>query len=101
MDDPRKIIIEPVITEKSTDMIEQENRYGVPKNAYSFKVARGATKPEIREAIQAIFGVRVKSVNTLWRRGKRRRSRYGKETHTPDWKKAIVTLQEGDRIELY
>ncbi len=101
MDDPRKVIIEPVITEKSTETIEEENAQGIPRNAYTFKVVRQATKPEIREAVEAIFGVRVTSVNTMWQRGKPRRTRQGKTTRTPDWKKAIVKLQQGDRIELY
>jgi len=101
MDDPRKIILKPVITEKSTDRIEQLNPHGEPKNAYTFHVARTATKPEIREAVEAIFGVHVRSINTIWQRGKARRTRRGRATHTADWKKAIVTLRQGDKIELY
>jgi len=101
MDDPRKILIEPLITEKSTHLIERTNKAGVPQNAYSFKVDRRATKPEIRQAVEAIFGVKVTRVRTLWRRGKLRRTRRGGVTHQTDWKKAIVTLREGHKIELY
>jgi large subunit ribosomal protein L23 len=97
MDDPRKVILLPVITEKSTQLIEAETSKGEPLNAYTFKVARGASKPEIRQAVEAIFNVKVKSVNTLYRRSKLRR---GGRARTSEWKKAIVTLREGHRIEL-
>ena len=100
MDDPRKVILLPVITEKSTQLVEAEKQNGEPQNAYTFKVARGASKPEIRQAIEAIFNVKVKSVNTLYRRSKLRRTRRGGAARTSEWKKAIVTLREGHRIEL-
>ena len=101
MDDPRKIILRPIITEKSTRLIEREAAGGEPQNAYSFKVHRAATKPEIRQAVEAIFGVKVRAVKTLWRRGKIRRTRRGGVTRQTDWKKAIVTLRAGNKIELY
>lgn len=101
MDDPRKIILRPIITEKSTRLIERVTAGGEPQNAYSFKVHRGATKPEIRQAVEAIFGVKVRAVKTLWRRGKIRRTRRGGVTHQTDWKKAVVTLRAGHKIELY
>lgn len=101
MDDPRKIILRPIITEKSTQLIERQNPSGEPQNAYSFKVHRRATKPEIRQAVEAIFGVKVRAVKTLWRRGKIRRTRRGGVTRQTDWKKAIVTLRAGHKIELY
>jgi large subunit ribosomal protein L23 len=101
MNDPRKVIIEPVVTEKSTELIERPNKQGEPENAYTFKVAKKARKPEIGQAVEAIFNVKVKSVRTLWRRGKVRRGRRGGTSHTPDWKKAVVTLQPGHRIELH
>jgi large subunit ribosomal protein L23 len=101
MPDPRQIILRPVVTEKSTDLIETVNRNGVPQNAYTFKVDRRATKPEIREAVEALFNVRVRSVNTIWQRGKIRRTRRGGVTHLPDWKKAVVTLVQGHKIELH
>lgn len=100
MDDPRKVILLPVITEKSTQLAEDENEKGEPRNAYTFKVARRATKPEIRQAVEAIFNVKVKSVNTLYRRSKLRRTRRGGRTRTSEWKKAIVTLRQGHKIEL-
>jgi len=99
--DPRQVIVEPVITEKSTELIERVNKNGVPQNTYSFRVDRRATKTEIRQAVEAIFNVKVRSVNTLWRRGKVRRTRRGGVTRLPDWKKAMVTLREGHRIELH
>ena len=100
MDDPRKVILLPVITEKSTQLMEDETPKGRPLNQYTFKVDRRATKIEVRQAVEAIFNVRVKSVNTLWRRSKQRRTRRGGRTQTSQWKKAIVTLQEGHKIEL-
>ena len=100
MDDPRKVILLPVITEKSTELSEGENKKGEPRNAYTFKVARRASKPEIRQAVEAIFNVKVKSVNTLYRRSKLRRTRRGGQTRTSEWKKAIVTLRQGQKIEL-
>jgi large subunit ribosomal protein L23 len=99
--DPRKIILRPLITEKSTERIERLTPKGVPQNAYTFQVDRRAKKPEIREAVEAIFNVRVVSVNTQWQRGKIRRTRRGGVTHLPDWKKAVVTLRQGHKIELY
>jgi large subunit ribosomal protein L23 len=94
MKDPRDIIIEPVVSEKSYGLLEQ--------NVYTFKVHPSATKPEIHDAIQSIFNVRVVKVNTLNRKGKRKRNRrswtYGKRADT---KRAIVTLREGDRIDLF
>jgi large subunit ribosomal protein L23 len=101
MDDPRKVILKPLVTEKSTELIERTNKKGEPQNAYSFHVARAARKPEIRQAVEAIFGVKVRAVKTLWQRGKSRRTRRGGTRRTPDWKKAIVTLAEGQRIELF
>ncbi|MGQ9549447.1 MAG: 50S ribosomal protein L23 [Roseiflexus sp.] len=89
---PHQIIRRPLITEKNTNLM----RF----NKYSFEVDRNATKPQIRRAIEEIFNVRVTAVHTMNVRGKlRRRGRqYG---YTADWKKAIVTLAEGDRIDLF
>ena len=99
MDDPRKIILLPVVTEKSTHLSERVNSKGEPQNAYTFHVERHATKIEIRQAVEAIFNVKVCAVRTLWRRGKLRRTRQGGSTWRPDWKKAVVTLREGHKIE--
>lgn len=94
MRDPRDVILAPIVSEKSYGLLDQ--------NVYTFKVHPDAAKPEIRDAVQSIFGVRVKSVNTLNRKGKRKRNRrswtYGKRADT---KRAIVTLVEGDTIDLF
>ena len=92
MYDPRDIIVRPVISEKSYDMIEH--------NRYTFEVAKTATKPQIADAVSEIFGVTVTSVNTMNVKGKPRRVRVAKGK-TRDWKKAIVTLKEGDSIEFF
>lgn len=87
-----QIIIRPLITEKNTNLMQF--------NKYSFEVDRNATKPQIKRAIEEIFNVRVTAVHTMNVRGKlRRRGRFS--GYTSDWKKAIVTLAEGDRIELF
>ncbi len=92
MYDPRDIIIRPIISEKSYDMIEQ--------NRYTFEVAKTASKPQIAQAVDEIFGVTVTSVNTMNVTGKPRRVRVAKGK-TRDWKKAVVTLKEGDSIEFF
>lgn len=85
------IIIAPVITEKS--MVERQN------NVYTFKVAKSATKDEIKFAVEEAFKVSVKKVNTLNTKAKRRRvGKYAGKTKT--YKKAIVTLAEGSTIDL-
>lgn len=87
-----QIIIRPLITEKNTNLMSL--------NKYSFEVDRAANKAQIRHAVEEIFKVTVTNVHTLNVRGKLRRrgNRYG---YTANWKKAIVTLAEGDRIELF
>jgi large subunit ribosomal protein L23 len=94
MKDPRDIIIEPIVSEKSYALIDQ--------NVYTFRVHPDASKPEIHDAVQEIFNVKVVKVNTINRKGKkmrvRRSNRFGKR---PDTKRAIVTLAAGDRIELF
>jgi large subunit ribosomal protein L23 len=92
MYDPRDIIIRPVISEKSYDLVAQ--------NRYTFEVAKTASKPQIADAVTEIFGVTVTSVNTMNVTGKPRRVRVAKGK-TRDWKKAIVTLKEGDSIEFF
>ena len=84
-------IVAPVITEKST--LASEN------NQVVFKVADNATKPQIKEAVEALFNVKVKSVNTLVRKGKMKRFR-GIRGRQRDFKKAIVTLAEGHAIDV-
>ena len=93
MTDPRlfDVIVAPVITEKAT--IASEN------NQVVFKVAKTATKPDIKRAVEALFNVKVKSVNTLVRKGKTKRFR-GRPGQQSDIKKAIVTLEEGHSIDV-
>ena len=91
--DPRyyDVIISPVITEKATLASE--------RNQVMFKVARRATKPQIKEAVEKLFDVKVTSVNTLVRKGKFKSSR-GHAGIQSDVKNAIVTLAEGHRIDV-
>lgn len=93
MKEPRQIVKRPVVTEKSYKLVQDEN-------AYTFEVHQKANKSEIKEAVEAIFGVRVASVRTATKMGKRRRRRLivGKER---DWKKAVVTLDPEDSIDFY
>jgi large subunit ribosomal protein L23 len=70
------------------------------ENKYTFEVDLKATKPQIREAVEQIFNVDVEKVNTMRVRGKKRRMGRS-EGKRPDWKKAIVTVKEGQRIELF
>lgn len=94
MKDPRDVIISPVVSEKSYQLIES--------NVYTFIVHPDAAKPEIRNAIEEIFGVKVTNVNTLNRKGKTTRNRRtGKVGSRPARKRAIVTLAEGDSIDLF
>ena len=91
---PRDIIIRPVVSEKSYAAFDE--------NVYTFVVAHDANKIEIRHAIESIFDVKVTNVNTINRKGKRKRNRrtggYGTR---PDSKRAIVSLAEGDTIEIF
>lgn len=91
--DPREVIIRPVITEHSYDVMDN--------NVYTFEVAKDSNKIEIRQAIEAIFGVTVTKVNTLNVKPKPKRVRYAKKGYTRTWKKAMVTLAEGDTIEIF
>ena len=91
--DPRHydILIAPVVTEKATMASEH--------NKVVFKVARTATKPQIKEAVEKLFDVKVKSVNTLTRKGKVRMFRNIRGQRS-DVKRAIVTLEEGHKIDV-
>jgi large subunit ribosomal protein L23 len=95
MRDPHDVIIRPVISEKTYTQSEASN-------AYTFVVSARASKPEIGQAVEAIFdGVKVAKVNTLNRKGKRVRNRKTNiKTTRPTTKRAIVTLSEGE-IELF
>lgn len=92
MKSPRDIIIRPIVSEKSYA--------GLDLNSYTFLVDPRSNKTEIKEAVQAIWGVRVTSVNTLNRRGKTTRRGLTKGKR-PDQKRAIVTLAAGDAIEIF
>ena len=94
MKDPRDIILAPVVSEKSYGLIEQ--------GVYTFIVHPSASKPEISDAVKAIWGVDVVQVNTLNRKGKTQRTRRSnREGRRPDTKRAIVTVAAGDHIELF
>jgi large subunit ribosomal protein L23 len=87
------VIKRPVISEKSTALAEVANRY-------VFEVDSTATKPEIKTAVEQLFKVKVKAVNTLVMHGKNKRSgRF--EFKRSNWKKAIITLAAGQKIELF
>ena len=92
MKSPRDVIVRPIVSEKSYA--------GLEANRYTFLVRPDASKTEIKEAIQKIWNVRVLAVNTMMRKGKVKRQRYvtGKR---PDQKRAVVTLAEGDAIEIF
>ena len=92
--DPRDVILEPVVSEKSYNLLDE--------GAYTFKVHPDANKIEIRQAVESIFDVKVLKVTTANRKGKRKRNRraltFGRR---PDTKRAIVTLAGDDRIDLF
>ena len=94
MRDPRDVILEPVVSEKSYGLLDE--------GVYVFLVNPDSNKTEIRQAVESIFNVRVAKVNTMNRKGKRKRNRrqatFGKR---PDTKRAIVTLAGDDRIDLF
>jgi large subunit ribosomal protein L23 len=93
MKNPRDIIFQPIVSEKSYDLIEEEN-------TYTFVVDRRANKTEIKQAVASIFDVKVVSVNTINRKGKLKRTGYmlGKRKDT---KRAIVKLADGDKIDIF
>ena len=90
--DPRDVLLKPVISEKSYGLLDE--------NKYTFLVDPHANKTEIKIAVEKVFGVKVTDVNTINRQGKRKRTRfgYGQRKNT---KRAIVTLADGDRIDIF
>ena len=90
--DHRDILLAPVVSEKSYGLLDE--------NKYTFLVAPHANKTEIKIAVEAVFDVKVTNVNTLNRQGKRRRTRYGYGKKA-DTKRAIVTLAEGQSIDIF
>ena len=87
-----EVLRRPLITEKGTTL-QAEGKY-------CFEVASGANKPQIKQAVEKAFKVKVTTVNVMTVPGKRQRMR-GREVVTQSWKKAIVTLKPGDKIELF
>jgi large subunit ribosomal protein L23 len=88
---PYSVILKPLVTEKSTILAGH--------NQYAFHVAREANKHQIKEAVELAFSVEVKAVNVMNVRGKMKRFQRG-QAQAPDWKKAVVTLQPGHKIEI-
>jgi large subunit ribosomal protein L23 len=90
--DHRDVLLKPVVSEKSYALLDE--------GKYTFVVAPGANKTQIKQAVQAVFSVKVTGVNTINRQGKRKRTKsgFGKRADT---KRAIVTLAEGDRIDIF
>jgi large subunit ribosomal protein L23 len=93
MNNPRDIIFTPVVSEKSYDLIEDNN-------TYTFEIDPRANKTQVRQAIEEIFGVTVVRVNTQNRKGKRKRTGWTWGTR-PDRKRALVTLAEGEEIDIF
>jgi large subunit ribosomal protein L23 len=89
---PRDILLKPVVSEKSYGLLDE--------GKYTFVVAPDANKTQIKQAVEEVFRVKVTGVNTLNRQGKRRRTRFGWGKRV-DTKRAIVTLAEGDRIDIF
>ena len=89
---PRDILLRPVVSEKSYGLLDE--------GKYTFVVAPDANKTQIKQAVEEVFRVKVTGVNTLNRQGKRRRTRFGYGKRA-DTKRAIVTLAEGDRIDIF
>jgi large subunit ribosomal protein L23 len=91
--EPHQIILRPLVTEKG---MHRSTRY----NAYAFEVNKLATKADVKRAVQELFEVRVLGVRIQNRKGKPRRTRF-RFGRTSDWKKAIVTLNQEDRIDFF
>jgi large subunit ribosomal protein L23 len=89
---PRDVILAPVVSEKSYTAIDH--------NVYTFVVEPTANRTQIKQAIESIFAVKVLKVNTMWRQGKRKRTRYTTGQRATQ-KRAVVTLAEGDKIEIF
>jgi large subunit ribosomal protein L23 len=89
-----RTVVRPVVTERTSASYQA-------RGEYVFEVAPDASKPAIRQAIESLFGVKVTGVWTMNVRGKTRRVGRGAAGRRPNWKKAIVTLREGDKIEIF
>jgi len=101
---PYQVVLRPLVTEKSTHSSTRSERRGDDerprRDAYTFKVALHSTKLQIKKAVEELFGVRVVKVRTQLHMGKKRRYKF-RMGQMPNWKKAIVTLHEEDRIEFF
>lgn len=93
MKSPYEVIERPLVTEKSMA--------GAEMGKYSFRVNKDANKIEIAQAVEQVFNVKVADVNTMIVKGKKRRLGRRPEGKTPDWKKAIVSLKPGYKIEIF
>ena len=93
MNNSADVIKKVLLTEKGTRLSEEQNQY-------LFRVARDANKMEIKKAVEALFNVRVMAVNTMRRKGKKKRQRTASFGTTASWKRAVVTLHEEDVITL-
>lgn len=93
MKDPREIVIMPLVSEKSTNLRADQNKY-------VFRVEKKANKLQIKKAVEGLFKVKVEEVTTMTMHGRPKRlGRY--EGRRPDWKKAVVKLKKGEAIELF
>jgi large subunit ribosomal protein L23 len=92
INDPRDILLAPVISEKSYSLLDE--------NKYTFIVSPDANKTQIKIAVEQVFGVRVTGVNTINRQGKTMRTKFGTGKRA-DTKRAIVSLADGDRIDIF
>ncbi|MFK7741943.1 MAG: 50S ribosomal protein L23 [Planctomycetota bacterium] len=86
------VVRRPVVTEKSSGVQEEQNKY-------TFEVRTGTNKVEVKKAVETLFSVNVTGVNMITMPAKRRRV-FGRPGHSPSWKKAVVTLKAGDEIEV-
>ena len=93
MKESHTIVKKMLLTEKGTTLTERGNQY-------LFRVAKAANKLEIKRAVEELFGVKVKHVNTMIRPGKRKRERSMQYGSTAAWKRAVVTLRKGETIDL-
>lgn len=93
MKEPQQVIREMLVTEKGT-------RLTADVNQYLFRVDRKANKLDIKKAVEALFGVKVTQVNTMHRKGKRKRERTQTYGRTASWKRAVVTLDKNHSIDL-
>ena len=102
--EPTVIVRRPVLTEKAHDEVTTEIRSGArqgqPLNRYTFEVDQRAAKPQIKAAIEELYGVKVKKVRTQIRKGEERRNRHGAFA-SRTWKKAVVELEAGQSIDLF